>query len=70
MATLTRAVATKQPSSEKHTKDSSKRAKKKALKPNVNGVILPEDLKKSTGDEKIFQRLWNEAELKVLGVCM
>jgi hypothetical protein len=55
-------AATKRPTSETDSKDSSKRAKKKAPEPSADGVVSPDDTKKSTaGDEKkLFQRLWSE----------
>jgi hypothetical protein len=57
-------VATKRPISETGSKDSSKRAKKKAPEPSADGVVSPDNTKKSTaGDEKkLFQRLWSENE--------
>lgn len=59
--TASRSAVTKRPLRENDTKESSKRAKKKAPEPNTNGVASPEDSKKSAGEEKkLFQRLWSE----------
>lgn len=56
------AAAAKRQASEADGKDSSKRAKKKGPEPSVDGVVSPDDSKKSAlGDEKkLFQRLWSE----------
>jgi hypothetical protein len=57
-------AATKRSIFETDNNDSSKRSKKKALEPSADGVVSPDDTKKSTtGDEKkLFQRLWSENE--------
>ncbi|XP_059435683.1 GLABROUS1 enhancer-binding protein-like [Corylus avellana] len=57
-------AATKRPSSETDSKDSTKRAKKKAPEPSADGVVSPDNTKKSTaGDEKkLFQRVWSEGD--------
>jgi hypothetical protein len=57
-------AATKRPSSETDSKDSTKRAKKKAPEPSADGVVSPDNTKKSnSGDEKkLFQRVWSEGD--------
>jgi hypothetical protein len=57
-------ATTKRPIFETDSKDSSKQAKKKAPEPSADGVVSPDDTKKSTArdEKKLFQRLWSENE--------